>query len=132
MYVIKYLYDKYGPSVVDNSDYHGSKMSTNHPPNHPPLQPQTPGRICPSSRTLWRTYFHDHPKLTIDKIQSSKTGKPKLYCKECFASHIEQLRKQDVDEVNTGRRVEVRDDGILTNYSTSAQTIEKPTSLIYP
>ena len=69
-------------------------------PNDPPPQPQTPGKIRPSARAPWRAYFYDHPKLTIDKAQAHAGGKPKLYCKECFATHLAQLRSQDTTEVN--------------------------------
>lgn len=96
----------------------------------PPLQPLTPGKIRPASRAPWRSYFHDHPKLLVDRAQANLTGKPKLYCKACFSSHLELLRSQDNQELLAGKRVEVRSDTVLTDYRTSASTIKESASLI--
>jgi hypothetical protein len=103
----------------------------NLPPNHPPSQPQTPGKIRPNSRAPWRTYFYDHPNLTIDRIQSNQGGKPKLYCKACFAAHLALLRDQDAQEVQTARRREMRSNEELTACCMSAITIKELTPDVF-
>ena len=57
-----------------------------------------------------------------------------MYCKECFTSHMLQLRTQDAREVTTGRRVEVRNHQVLTTLrmaTTNLQLIKKPTFLTH-
>ena len=91
-------------------------MFVNDHPDDAPSQPQTPGKICPSARAPWHAYFYDHPRLTIDKVQSCAGGKPKLYCKECFETNLIRLKNQDITEVNTNQRVEVRSDKMLITH----------------
>ena len=89
----------------------------NHPP---PSQPLTPGKARFTARAQWRSYFHDHPKLAVDRDQANSTGgKPKLYCKQCFSLHMDRLRSQDQQELHAGKRVEVREHEVLAAYRVS-------------
>ena len=51
-----------------------------------------------------------------DQARASKSGKQKIYCKGCFANHLNQLTIQDQEEVDARDRVEVRSVDVLTNY----------------
>ena len=109
--------DKDHSRAIDNLDFHACRMSMDHPL---PLQPQTPGKIRPASRAPWRSYFHDHPMILVDKIQAHSSGKPKVYCKACFSAHLQQLIHQDNEEHMNGARVEVRSHSVIAAYRTSA------------
>ena len=70
----------------------------------------------PGNRKWYRDHFHDHPLLASKNPVASVTGKPKLYCKECFSYHLTTLQANDQKEVDAGSRPYVRTFIELENY----------------
>ena len=119
--------DSYRLPVIDNPGFL-TTMSLNPPPNPPPPQPHTPGKSRPAARSIWRSYFHDHPMSTIDKTQAQTvTGRPKLYCKGCFVTHLNQLKTQDQERA-AGNQANVRTENVLTARRQSGSTTLSTTS----
>jgi hypothetical protein len=67
-------------------------------------------------RDWWRDYFYDHPLLAQKASQAysnTSKDKPKVFCKQCWATAVTAEIKRDEEDVLEGRRAAKRDQAAI-------------------
>jgi hypothetical protein len=67
------------------------------------------------NRIWFRELFRDHPVCADGShyFGARTSGKTKVYCNQCFESHLSQLRQSDDAAVASGSMQEKRSDTVL-------------------